>query len=162
MHERSITFGVYFPYVDLLANQIILPWGKCHVSDVTIEIFLNEQTRCQKWKTNMYMFLWTNILITLKEFITLKRGVICIIWFEKQDTTLRYIAKSRKIVNPWRSWNKHVNSACCSLDSGNFLNRFFKVYIFNMNYNVIRTSIPYLYYKFIVKCYYNKSLVQCI
>ena len=30
----------------------------------------------------------------------------------------------------------------------------------HLNYNVIRTSTPYLYYKFIVKCYYNKSSVS--
>jgi len=26
--------------------------------DVIIEIFLNEQARCQKWKTNMYMYMF--------------------------------------------------------------------------------------------------------
>ena len=106
------------------------------------------------------MFLWANRLITLYEFIMLKRGVICIIWFGKQDTTLWRIVKSRKMVNPWRSWNKHVNLASCSSINGNFLNLFFSVYIFNIKYNVIRTSIPYLHYKFIVTCYYNKSLVS--
>ena len=70
--------------------------------------------------------------------------------------TLWCIVKSRKMVNPWRSWNKHINLACCSSNNGNFLNLFFSVDIFNINYNVIRISTPYLYYKFIVKCY--KSL----
>jgi hypothetical protein len=74
-----------------------------------------------KRQTHMYMFLWTNRLITLSEFIMLKRGVNCIIWFEKQDT----------------GYN-----------------------VLNIKYNVIRISTSYMYYKFIVKCYYNKSFVS--
>ena len=86
-------------------------------------------------------------------------NVICILWFAKQDTTLWHIVKSRKIVisleiSPyiWRS------AALQTMPT--LLIFFFSVYIFKINCNVIRTSTPYLYYKFIVKCYYNKSLVS--
>jgi hypothetical protein len=57
-------------------------------------------------------------------------------------------------------WNKPVNLACCSSTNTNFMKLNLSVDIFNINCNVIRTSTPYLYYKFIVKCYYNKFLVS--